>query len=68
MATTYFISFFILFIPIILIEKYIFHASFEAMLISTIFITGWAITISIENQFVKTIKVISREIISRIKK
>lgn len=68
MAITYSISFFLLFIPIVLIERYIFHASFEMILISTIFITGYSVVMSMENQFVKTIKTVSREIMSRIKK
>jgi predicted membrane chloride channel (bestrophin family) len=68
MAIIYCISFFLLFVPIMLIQKYIFNASFGTMLISTIFIAGWAITVSIENQFIKTIKAVSKEIITKIKK
>ena len=59
MFFTYFISFFVLWIPITLIEKFIFHSNFDTILITTIFITGAATVIAMEGNL-KQIKIIAK--------
>lgn len=61
MLATYFISFFVLFIPIISMEKYLWHASFETVLLTTVFITGAAVVISMETNL-RQIKMIIKNI------
>ena len=57
MLVTYFISFFILWIPIISLEKYLWHADFETTLLTTVFIAGAAVVIAMENHL-RNIKMI----------
>ena len=57
MLFTYIISFFIIFIPVVLIQKFVFHSNFDTILVTIIFITGAAVVISMETNF-KHLKII----------
>jgi len=61
MLFTYIISFFIIFISVVSIQKFLWHSSFDTILITTIFITGAAVVIAMETNL-KQIKMIIRNI------
>jgi len=67
MLITYIIAFLMISIPVIFVEKYILYSSSESILATIMFIIGGSIVISMEKHFVETIRIISRNVISRIK-
>jgi len=67
MLITYIIAFLMISIPVIFVEKYILYSSSESILATVMFIIGGSIVISMEKHFVETIRIISRNVISKIK-
>lgn len=57
MLFTYIISFFIIFIPVVSMQKFIFHSNFDTILATTVFIAGAAVVIAMENHL-RNIKMI----------
>lgn len=57
MLVTYFVSFFSIFIPVALIQKYLFRSDFDTILLSAVFITGASVVIAMENHL-RNIKMI----------
>lgn len=61
MLFTYIISFFLIFIPVVLIQKFVFYSSFDTILVTIVFIIGAAIVIAMETNL-KQIKMIIKNI------
>lgn len=57
MLVTYFVSFFLIFVPVALIQKYLFHSDSETILMSAVFAAGAAVIVAMENHL-KNIKMI----------
>ena len=68
MIIDYVVLFILTLIPALIIEKKIFNLPSEVILVSAMFLTGYCIIFSMEKRLSNTLKTISANIISRIKK
>ena len=67
MLIIYTITFFLMFIPIALFQRYVLNADFETIVVTTIFITGFSVVASVEKSILKSFKIIAQNI-NRIKR
>ena len=64
MLFTYVVSFFVLLIPILILDKLLFHLNDKAILILTIFIVGYSIMLGMD-KFLKQLKIIIKNAYSK---